>query len=78
MKIFSRDRFFLRIIGLEETASSCQSILEPSFNNQVKANKQTNKVQQPGDFLILVEGGLGLLVRWIDCGFGLVWVVGLG
>ena len=24
-----------RIIGLEETASSCQSILEPSFNNQV-------------------------------------------
>ena len=30
---FSSECF--RIIGLEETASSCQSILEPSFNNQV-------------------------------------------
>ena len=26
---------YFRIIGLEETASNCQSILEPSFNNQV-------------------------------------------
>ena len=34
----SRESF--RIIGLEETASSCQSILEPSFNNQVTCEEE--------------------------------------
>ena len=38
---FSKECF--RIIGLEETASSCQSILEPSFNNQVTWRRKNSK-----------------------------------
>merc|ERR1712032_635187 len=33
-----------RIIGLEETASSCQSILEPSFNNQVTTTSDLDMI----------------------------------
>ena len=57
---FIHNIIFLRIIGLEESASSCRSILEPSFNNQV---------------IFHFELGLGLVGRvglvWI---YWLVWL----
>ena len=53
-------QIFLRIIGLEESASSCRSILEPSFNNQV---------------IFHFELGSGLVGRvGLGVWMGLVWI----
>ena len=49
---FSKECF--RIIGLEETASSCQSILEPSFNNQVTWRRKNSRFKREKNLRIFL------------------------
>ena len=62
---------FFRIIGLEETASSCQSILEPSFNNQVFCPIGSECMDGFSDWFELFVGSL-------RCSWELMFFLALG